>query len=102
VKAGADVASQCHFDGYGASWTTLPSNPETSLLYSGEQFDSTLLFDYEQFERLTGQRPADDALTTSPESLPTGFVEYLRDNAVRLDGHHFVTATLQSPEKCSS
>jgi RHS repeat-associated protein len=42
VKAGADVTSQYHFDGYGASLTTLPSSPETSLLYCGEQFDSTL------------------------------------------------------------
>jgi hypothetical protein len=52
------------------------------------------MFDYEQFERLTGQRLADYALTTSRESLPTGFVEYVRDNAARLDGQHLEMAIL--------
>jgi len=37
--ATADVTAQYNYDGYGKSLTQLPSNPETSLLYTGEQYE---------------------------------------------------------------
>ena len=42
VRATTDVTAQYNYDAYGVSLTTLPSNPDTSLLYCGEQYDSTL------------------------------------------------------------
>jgi len=75
VKAGADVTSQYHFDGYGASLTTLPSNPETSLLYCGEQFDSTLqMYNlraryYDQGTGRFNQRDAFAGINSDPQSL---------------------------------
>jgi RHS repeat-associated protein len=44
VKSTADVTAQYNYEAYGESLTTLPTAPEasTSLLYCGEQYDSTL------------------------------------------------------------
>jgi RHS repeat-associated protein len=42
VHGVANVTSQFHFEAYGQSVTTLPSNPETTMLYCGEQYDTTL------------------------------------------------------------
>jgi RHS repeat-associated protein len=42
LHSSGSVSKQFNYDAYGGSLTTLPDSQDTSLLYAGEQYDSTL------------------------------------------------------------